>query len=487
MARMPNRSLADFLEELGQAGELVRVDAEVDPRLEVAEITRRAGAADGPALLFGSPRGGDVPLVTNLLGTPARIERALGASLAEITDRLAMAVAPSEPESWLDRLKAGAHESAIRRFLPRSVKTGPCQQVIRLGVDVDLRRLPALQCGGAEPGPTITAAQLWMLDPHSPRTVIGRYDLAVLDELRLAPLFSPQDEPARLLLDAREPVPVAVVLGGDPLGLLAAAAPLPPGFDAAALAGLLGQRPLELVRCRGVPLEIPAEADIVIEGYLDPSASPVDAGPWATAAGHYAPARRMPIIRATAVTHRANPVFPAIVAGPRSTEWCQIAHSLRRILLPVVRLSIPELVDYDLPVFGSVRRFAVVALRKSYAGQARKVAHAVWGYDPLAFARMLVLVDEGVDVTDPLAVLRAVNDHVDPRGDLILSDGPADPWTVDPAVHASAPRMALDATRKLAGETSGPLPAPVASDAVVRELVERRWLEYGLGPPSAGE
>jgi 4-hydroxy-3-polyprenylbenzoate decarboxylase len=479
---MSNRSLADFLEQLGQAGELIRIDAEVDPRLEVAEITRRAGAADGPALLFGSPRGCDMPVVTNLLGSVARIERALGASLAEITERLSLAVAPAEPENWLDRLKAGAHESAIRRFLPRSVKTGPCQQVIRLGGDVDLRQLPALQCVPLEPGPTITAAQLWMLDPHSSRTVVGRYDLAVLDGLRLAPFFGPCDEPARLLAGAREPVPVAAVLGGDPLGLLAAAAPLPPGFDAAALAGLLGERPVEVVRCRAIPLEIPAEADIVIEGYFDPAEPPVQVGPWASMAGHYAPARRTPVIRVTAITHRANPVFPAIVAGLPPNESCHIAHALRRVLLPVVRLAIPELVNYDLPMFGGVRRWTVVALRKSYAGQARKVAHAVWGYDPLAFTRTLVLVDEGVDVTDPQAVLRAISDHVDPRQDVILGQGPADPWDVDPSIDGCATRVALDATRKLSGEAVPRV--SLEADPAVRELVAQRWLEYGLGPPT---
>lgn len=481
--RMPNRSLADFLEELGQAGELIRVEAEVDPRLEIAEITRRAGRADGPVLLFGSPKGCDVPLVTNLLGSRARIERALGASLAELAERLSLAVAPAEPESWLERLKTAPHESAIRRFLPRSVKTGPCQQVIRLGADVDLRRLPALQSGSAEPGPTITAGQLWMLEPHGPRTVIGRYDLSVLDDLRLAPFLSPYDEPARLLRGAREPVPVAVVLGGDPIGLLAAAAPLPPGFDAAALAGLLGGRPVELVRCRSVALEVPAEADIVIEGYLESSEPWVEVGPLATAAGHYAPARQAPVIRVTAITHRANPVFPAIVPGPPPNEACQMASALRRILLPLVRLSIPELVAYDLPMFGGVRHWAVVAIRKSYAGQARKAAQAVWGYDPLAFSRLLVIVDEGVDVADPLAVLRAISDHMDPGRDVILADGPADPWTANPATDALSTRMAIDATRKLPGETSGVLRVPVEAAHAVRELVDRRWLEYGLGPP----
>jgi 4-hydroxy-3-polyprenylbenzoate decarboxylase len=479
---MPNRSLADFLEELGQAGELVRVEAEVDPRLEVAELTRRAGCGDGPALLLATPRGSEIPLVTHLFGTQARIERALGAPLAAVAERLALAVAPPEPESWLERLKTAPHESAIRKFLPRSVKTGPCQQVVRLGADVDLRCLPALQTGAAEPGATITAGQFWMLDPHSPRTVVGHYDLPVLDPTHLAVCLSPADEAARLLGTAREPVPVAIVLGGDPVGLLAAAAPLPPGFDAVALAGLLTERPGELVRCRSSALEVPAEADLVLEGYLDPAAPPVDIGPRVTAAGYYAPARLAPVIGVAAITHRANPLFPALVPGAIPNEACQMANALRRVLLPLVRLSIPELVDYDLPLFGGVRHWVVVSIRKSYAGQARKVAQAVWGYDPLLYSRVLVIVDESVTPRDPVAVLRAISEHVDPGRDVILASGPADPWLAAPATAGLSTRMALDATRKLPGETAAPLRTPFTSSAEVRELVERRWLEYGLGP-----
>jgi 4-hydroxy-3-polyprenylbenzoate decarboxylase len=493
---MPHRSLADFLEELGQAGELVRVDAQVDPCLEVAEITRRIARADGPALLFASQKGHDLPLVTNLLGTPGRIERALGASLAETAQRIGLAVVASQSEGWMERLKTGPHESAIRRYRPRSVKSGACQQVVRLGSDVDLRRLPALQSGQAEQGPTITAGQLWMLDPDGSRTVIDLVDLPVLDAQRLAVFLSPHQEPARLLAKAREPVPAAVVLGGDPVGLLASAAPLPPGFDAAALAGLLAERPVDLVRCRAVALEVPAEADFVLEGFLypaetelvvkgslDPAEPAVEAGPLVTPAGSYAPARRVPVMRVTAITHRGNPVFPALVPGDPSNEACQIARAMRRILLPLVRLAIPELVDYNLPMFGAVRNWAVVAIDKSYPGQARKVAEAAWGYAPLMVSRLLVIVDAGVDIGNAVSVLQAVSHWCDPGRDVMAFDGPADPWLTDPQRVGLTSRLAIDATRKLPGETRGADRVPAEIPAAVRQLVDDRWLEYGLGPP----
>lgn len=482
MGPMPYRSLADFLDELGQAGELARVDARVDPRLEMAEIAQRVARSKGPALLFASPEGSDVPVVTNLLGTPGRIERALGGAPAQAAQRLAEVVMPSGPESWLARLKTGAHESLVRRYQARTVKTGPCQQVVRLASDVDLGAWPIVQSGSGEPGPTITAGQLWMLDPDAPRTAIGRFDLAVVGAQELALFAAPHEEPARLLGRAKRPVPAAVVLGGDPLELLAAAAPLPVGFDAAGLASLLGERPAELVRCRTTGLEVPAGADIVLEGLIDPAQEPVEAGPLVSGAGCYAPARLVKRMRVTAITHRGNPVFPALATGAPPNELGQIARAMQRVVLPLVRLAIPELVDYELPMFGAVRGCAVVSIDKSHAGQARKVAQALWGYDGLTFARLVVIVDADVDVCDAAAVAQAVADRFDPGGDLVLADGPADPWLWDPGRAGLSTRMALDATRKLPGESRAPGATPVEMPAGLRQRVDERWLEFGLGP-----
>ena len=483
---MSYRCLADFLEELGQAGELARVEAEVDPVLEAAEITDRVAKANGPALLFGAAEGHDFPLLTNLLGTEGRICRALGVkSLVETRERIAGLLDPAEPEGWFEKLKTAPTPASLAKLPPRPVKTGPCQQVVKLGGDVDLGELPAIQSRPGETGRAITAGVTVFADVDSPRRSVGRYDLGLLAPDRLAACWGPQDEPARLLAGYRrrsERMPVAVVLGGDPLGMLAAMAPVPPDIEAFALAGLLRQRPLDVVACRTVKLSVPAEAEIVIEGHVDPAEPPIEAGPPVTPIGCYSFPRPLPVIHVTAITHRANPIYPAMVPGAR--EACVVSRALGQIFLPLVRLAIRELVDYDFPAFGAGRHWGFVSIRKTYAGQARRVAHAAWGLPQWMFAKLLVVVDEDVDVHDYDQVWSAVAVNVDPGRDVIFQQGPPDP--LDPATPPGqlGHKMAMDATAKLPQERSGDLPHPAVMSEETRRLVSERWSQYGLGVES---
>ena len=291
--------------------------------------------------------------------------------------------------------------------------------------------------------------------------------------------------PARLLGEYRrrgEWMPLAVVLGGDPAGLLAAVAPLPPEADARALAGLFRGKPLELVACRSVDLEVPAEAEIVIEGSIDPLEPPSDAGPLCTPVGYYGRRRPAPLMHVSALTHRANPIYPAMVSGSPPHEACVIARVLKRIFLPLVKLAIPELVDYDLPEFGAARHWLLVSIRKTYAGQARRVAQAVWGLSALMFSKLLVIVDEELDVHDHRQIWSAVATRADPGRDVFFQQGPPDPW--DPAAPAVglASRMAIDATVKLPEESHADMPQTAAMSDEVRRLVSGRWNQYGLGP-----
>lgn len=484
---MPYRSLADFVEELGQAGELVRVEAEVDPVLEVAEVTRQVATAGGPALLFAAVKGHHVPVVTNLLGTETRICKALGVvSLGDVAARLADLIASTRSDGVLDRLTGGPHAAALASMTPRQVRSGPCQQIVRLGRDVDLGALPALQSAPLESGPAITAAAVYTADPQSRQQVTGRYDLQMAGRDRLAIGWAAHDEHARLLTEFRQrslPMPVAVVLGGDPVGLLAASAILPVNVDAAALAGLLRQKPLEVTSCRSVELLVPAEADFVIEGYVDPSEPLATIGPMCTPLGRYSLLRPMPVMHVTALTHRANPLFPAMVPGMPPHEASVVDRSVQRIFLPLVRRALPELVDYDLPAFGAARHWAALSIHKTYAGQARRAAMAAWGLRPLWFAKVLVVVDDQVDVHDPPQVLAAVAANVHPGRDVIIEQGPPDP--LDPALPSGqlAHRMALDATAKWPEEHAGPWPSPALTSPEIRRLVSERWPQYGLGPP----
>jgi len=487
---MSYHCLAEFLEQLGQAGELVRVEAEVDPVLEAAEITDRIGQAGGPALLFGAVRGHELPLLSNLLGTEARICLALGVqSLEDVSLRIAELVQPAEPEGWFEKITGAPSRAVLRRLPPKSVRTGACQQVVRLGGDVDLTRLPAVQSRPKEPGRVITAGQVFTADAETGGRCVGRYDLRLLDRDRLAACWSSHDDPARLMVAYRqrkEPMPLAVSLGGDPASLLAAVAPLPPDADASAVAALLRQKACELVKCRTIELEVPADAEIVIEGYVDPAEEPVDAGLLATSGGMYRASRRAAVMHVTALTHRANPVFPAMVPGAGRDEMCVVNRALQRVFLPLVRLAIPELIDCDLPVFGAARRWAFVSIRKTYAGQARRVAHALWGLRQTMFVKLLVIVDEDVAVDDYQQVLSAVSSHVDPGRDVFVCQGPPDP--LDPAAppDALSDRIALDATVKLPEERRGERPGRAQMTDKIRRLVSDRWPEYGLGPEPGG-
>ncbi len=481
---MSPHGLADFLEELGQAGQLVRIAPVVDSALEIAEIVRRVGLESGPALLFGAVQGHGLPVLANLLGTDERICRALGVnSLDDLTLRVAELVRPADPESWFEKLRAVPARAELKRLAPRLVKSAACQQVVRLGGDVDLDQLPALTIRPLELGRTITAAQVVSSDAGSGQRVVGRHDVCLVSRDRVAIAWLPHDAHAQLLVEyrrRRESMPVAIVLGGHPAALLAAMAPLPPESDQAAFAGLLRGKPLEMVRCRTLDLEVCADAEIIVEGTIEPDEPFHDTGPLALPGGFYRASQPAPVARVTGVTHRANPIFPAMVPGYAGDEASVITGVLHRWLLPLVRSRIPELVDYHFPLAAGSRCCGVVAIRKSYAGQAWRVASAVWGMPTLMHVKFWVIVDDDVDVADPDGVWSAISAHFDPGRDVVVQQGPPD--LLDPATDppGMTSRMALDATTKVPGESRRETPGRAEMSEEIRRLVNSRWSEYGF-------
>ena len=297
---MPHRTLADFLEELDHAGDLSRVAEDVAPGEKMAEIVGQSATAGGPALLFGNVEGHDLPILANALATDARICRALGvASLDEAAEQIARLFDVSSPAGWFERLKGGSQPAALSSIAPREVKSAACQQIVRLGGDIHLDELPMLQTSDVTPTRTIYSATVLSADPDSHLPIAGQFDLRPLDATRLAVGWAAYDEHARLLREYGErgrKMPAAVVIGGDPSFLLAAVAPIPPNADLCAAAGLLRGKPMDVVTCRGIDLQVPAEAEIVLEGFLDPTAEP---------------AIPSPVLQVTALTHRANPIFAA--------------------------------------------------------------------------------------------------------------------------------------------------------------------------------
>jgi 4-hydroxy-3-polyprenylbenzoate decarboxylase len=478
MAPMPHRCLAEFLEELRNAGELSRIDDETDPAFRVAEMALESAKSGGPALLFGIVKGHNLPILCNLLATEGRICRALGSqAIDEVSDRIARLFDTSGPEGWFERLKGGGRPATLASVAPRKIKSAAVQQIVRLGSDLDLGELPLLQmiaytekgdCPNfrehrqvvvaenetvpfAASEKTIPSAIVFSAEPDSHRPVSGRFDVLRIDRTRLAVCWADYDEHARLLAEYRErdqKMPLAVAIGGDPAFLLASAAPLPPGSDICAAAGLLREKPLDVVACRSIDLDMPAEAEIVLEGFVEPKGPTVMAGPLCGPMGHLSPPRPAVVMQVTAVTHRANPIFAVMILGRPPHESVTAARAMHRVFLPLARIAMPELVDYDLPEFAAARYWAAVSIRKTYPGQGQRAAHVAWNLPALSFAKVLVVVDADVDVHDQQAVLAAVAANLRPGRDVLIQRGPADPY--DPAMPTGelGEKMAIDATRK---------------------------------------
>ncbi len=483
---MPHRTLADFLEELGRAGELAPVDAEVDPCREVAEITRRVARQAGPALLFRCVKGHDIPLLTNLLGSESRICRALGVeTIEEAIAHVDRVLNSGGGEGWLERLRVGSRSGAAASFAANRVKSGACQQIVRLGSDVRLEELPCPHAGSEVKTPAIASATILTAEPDSHAQVFLHADIQLSGPDRLIAAWSDIATAIPLFREyasRQARMPVAVVIGGDPAVHLAAAAPMPAAVDPLGLAGLLREKPLDAVACRSIDLVVPAEADIIIEGHIDPTDAETRTAP------RFSPTERIiqdqpgHTIHVTAMTHRANRIFPAAVPGRESSEVCLRDRVMARVFLPLLKMRIPELVDFDLPLSGGARHVAIIATDKAYPGQARHVATACWGLRPFCFAKLLVVVDADVDVHDAEQVLAAIAHEAHCVRDVWELAGPGDPLDPTSAWNELGCRMAIDATRKLAGEGHPSRPRNASLDREMEKLVTDRWAQYGLGP-----
>jgi 4-hydroxy-3-polyprenylbenzoate decarboxylase len=427
-----------------------------------------------------------MPLLANLLGTESRICRALDAeSIEEATGRVERLLNAGGGEGWLDRLRFGSRSSAVAGFAASRVKSGACQQIVRLDSDVDLEELPCLHVGAEIASPTIPSATMLSAEPDTHALVFLQVDLQIRGRNQLVAAWSDIASAAPLLQEyanRHARMPVAVVIGGDPSVHLALAAPVPASVDPLGLAGWLREKPLDAVACRSIDLLAPAETDIVIEGYIDASDAETRTAPRFSPGGYIIAEQPGSTIHVTAMTHRANRIFPAAIPSSDCNEVALRDQVMARIFLPLLKLRIPELVDFDLPLSGSARHLAILAIRKTYAGQARHVATVAWGLRPLGFAKLLVLVDAEVEVRNTNEVWRAISHQAHLARDVWTQIGALDP--LDPISYGNelGHRMAIDATRKVGaeGQTSSPRSASLGGD--LEALVTDRWSQYGLGP-----
>ena len=512
--------LRDWIKALDRAGELKRVRTEVDPILEIAEIADRVsksrdqqGNVGGKALLFENVKGHPgAKLLINQFGSARRMRLALEVdSLDEIADRIRAFMDVKSPQGFLDKVKMLPMLAEMGKFFPKTVPTGPCKEVIRRD-NFSLLDFPILQCWPKDGGRFITLPCVITRDPKTGKRNVGMYRMQVYDgqstgmhwqrqkvaaehyrdrmrqsieheggrgaQARAAVDLMARSAGATMLANGDRPegrMDVAVVIGTDPALTFSAIVPAPPDVEEFIIAGFLRQKPVELVKCETIDLEVPADAEIVLEGYVKLDELKTE-GPFGDHTGFYSLEDLYPVFHVTCITHRKDPIYATTVVGKPPQEDAWMGKAVERIFLPLMKLTIPELVDVNLPIEGVFHNLMIVSIRKSYPGQARKVMNAIWSLGQAMFTKCVVVVDEDVDVHDVADVTLKVLNNIDPERDIQFTLGPVD--SLDHAARLAnyGSKMGIDATRKWSTEGfARPWPDEIVMDAKTRAAVDGKW------------
>jgi len=489
-------NLRDFLEALETAGELVRVRRPVSVDREITEVADRCmkSPGGGPALLFEHPvltsgSASPHPVAVNLFGSEKRMCLALGVSrLDEIGDRVSELVNLKVPDGLLGKLAMLPKLAELTKFPPRSGGGRPaCQDVVLRGSDIDMGRLPVPICWPQDGGPYLTLPQVVTRDPGTGARNVGMYRVQVIGRDALAMHWQRHKVGAahwREMAARSETMPVAIVLGGDPASIYSASAPLPPGIDEYLFAGFLRREPVRLSPCVTSDLEVPSEAELVIEGMIDPREPLVMEGPFGDHTGFYSLADLYPRVQITAVTHRKDPIWPHTIVGRPPMEDFWLGHATERIFLPLLKLTLPEVVDMHMPAEGIFHNLVFVSIDKQFPGQAYKVMNGLWGQGLMSLAKVIVVVDKDVNVRDPKEAWWVALNHIDPERDVRFSMGP-----IDVLDHASreftyGSKMGIDGTRKWKEEGfHREWPDPIVMDASTKAKVDAMWRELGISIP----
>lgn len=531
---MAYSDLRQFIEALERAGQLRRVRVEVDPELEITEIADRVGkslAPEGPTgapgtdpihgglgghgLLFERVRGSRIPLAINLFGSYARMRMALGCEDFEtLAAKVQKLIKPEPPTSFIEKMKMLPELAKIAGYAPKAVKRGICQEVVHTA-DADLTALPIIKCwphdGGADedvivgnqarknggtearrtegpaptvpPGRYITLAGICTTAPDGSEANIGMYRIQVTGPKSAIFHCHMHHDGARhhrMWAAEGKDMPVAIVLGGESVLPYAATCPLPPNVSELLFAGFLNDGGIPLVPAKTIPINVPANAEIVIEGFVSATEMTRE-GPFGDHTGFYSLADMFHTIRVTAITHRENPIYPTTIVGLPPMEDYYMGKATERVFLPLLQMLIPDIIDYNLPRWGAFHNFCFVRIRKEYPLQARKVASSIWGAGQMMFSKFIVIVDEDVNVHDEQAVMFAVGANVDPRRDTFLVDGPQDILDHAAPYLAAGSKMGIDATRKIPGEgIVRDWPRMLTMSDEIKRLVDGRWREYGI-------
>jgi 4-hydroxy-3-polyprenylbenzoate decarboxylase len=471
--------LRDWIARLEKAGELTRVSARVDPHLEITEITDRVTKAGGPALLFTNPAGSDHPVLINQFGSERRMTMGLRCeTLDELGDRIQDLLDLQPPHGVVAKVRALGKLRELASFSPKVVREGPCQEIWLDEPDLD--RLPILTCWPKDGGPFVTLPLVFSKDPRTGVRNCGMYRIQKVDRRTALMHWQIHKDGAAHLRDSAGRVPVAVALGTDPATTYSATAPLPPHLDEMVFAGFLRGRSVEMVRCRTVDVEVPASAEIVLEGYVD-AADLRPEGPFGDHTGFYTPVDDYPAFHLTGMSMRRDAIYATTIVGKPPMEDFWLGKATERIFLPLIRMTVPELVDMNLPLEGVFHNCAIVSLRKRYPGHAKKLMNAIWGLGLLSLSRCVVVVDHDVDVQDVSEVAFQAFSNVDVGRDMLVTEGPVDALDHAAPYFAYGSKVGFDATRKWPGEgVVRPWPEELRMSDDVRATVDRRWREYGI-------
>jgi 4-hydroxy-3-polyprenylbenzoate decarboxylase len=487
--------LRDFIAALEQRGELVRIQAEVDPKLEMTEIADRTLRAGGPALLFENPKGYSTPVLANLFGTAQRVALGMGArdltALREIGEILAYLRQPDAPKGLRDIWDKAPLLKQVLHMAPKVVRNPPCQYHAKQGVDVDLNQLPIQTCWPGDAAPLITWPLVITRGPNKERQNLGIYRLQLLARNKLIMRWLSHRGGA---LDFREwqrlhpgkRYPVAVALGADPATTLAAVTPIPDSISEYAFAGLLRGSKTELAECFTTPcrehgLQVPATAEYILEGYIEPGEM-ADEGPFGDHTGYYNEVERFPVFTVEAITHRESPIYHSTYTGRPPDEPAILGMALNEVFIPILQKQFPEIVDFYLPPEGCSYRLAVVTMRKEYPGHAKRVMLGVWSFlRQFMYTKFVIVTDEDVNARDWKDVIWAMTTRMDPQRDCVfIENTPIDYLDFASPVSGLGSKVGFDATNKWPGESQREWGRPIAMDETVKQRIDALWDELGI-------
>ncbi len=482
--------LRDFITQLESMGELKRIAVEVDPRLEMTEIADRVLRAGGPALLFEHPKGHSVPVLANLFGTVRRVALGMGeddpSRLREVGKLLAYLKEPEPPKGLRDAWDKWPVLKQVLNMAPKEVRSAPCQEIVWEGADVDMSRLPVQHCWPGDVAPLVTWGLTVTRGPHKNRQNLGIYRQQVIAPNKLimrwlAHRGGALDFREHQLAHPGEPFPLAVALGADPATILGAVTPVPDSLSEYQFAGLLRGAKTEVVKCLGNDLQVPASAEIVLEGVIHPGETALE-GPYGDHTGYYNEQETFPVFTIERITMRRDPIYHSTYTGKPPDEPAILGVALNEVFVPLLQKQFPEITDFYLPPEGCSYRMAVVSMKKSYPGHAKRVMFGVWSFlRQFMYTKFIIVTDDDVNVRDWKEVMWALTTRVDPARDtLLVENTPIDYLDFASPVSGLGSKMGIDATNKWPGETSREWGTPIVMDAAVKARVNALWCDLGL-------